>query len=528
MGRYDDVLSATLSEREDNNELALARAEQALYLDRLDECAQHLRRVRKAESLDSARIQLIEAELDYWGGSIEKATETLGEVIDTLRRSEDGVLLEIRAKLLLARCALRDGKHLDALERLHEPRRMAVAAGNDYLVGLSLYFRAQIQQRLSNNEECLADAEQAATLLARVGARRWAGQAKSIAASVQADEKRFGDAIALSEAATAIAVDLKITRDVIWAEHNAARSTLLAGDVASAASRLQALIDDERWTLNAHAELTTLYLLAFAYILQERVEEVERLGGEIAQLAGVVPSEIFPYDGDLIAAWAGARLGRTGSIDRLCKLVLEAKRFSPLRIVDARVLVADALAVEHPEFSSVMVEAARAVPQLRDRTLSGAVLARTCRLLKAGPIAWIGDRLWIAVDHPLPDYDETLVRTRRMLMLQAYLASRGVQARAARRLNMTRSNYNSLWLKLRDSVPPLIEVIEDAARPIGLRKRNPKNSNDEAGVVTERHRRGSTAASSTLPAAVSVDRSKRAQAKAKGKRDASKGRRSKS
>ncbi len=485
-----DGAQAVLSSMEDDGSanFLLAMVELALYRDDLETADRLLDEVVPGSRSEQRRTRLLAAELRFWQEAYEETRSILDPLIDEIDEGFDDLRIAIRAKLLRARCAIRTGAYADAAALAQEPARLAQASCDRYLIASATHVRGFIAARMGRNDEALRLLANAAERFGDVGARRWHAGSRSFRAAVLSNDGRHREAIAECDEVTYIAAELGIWRDMIISEHNAARALILSERADHAIRRLETLIQEERCARFAYLELMTLYLLAFAYVLVEDVAGAARVGAEIARFADAVPCEISSFDGRLIAAWAAASSGEAEHVEALAGLVLAAEAVEDReRAIDGRVLLADRLVANRPEFALALQQAARKTDVIRDQILTETVLRRVeCRL--GG-----GQLLFGAMSSLCPvggesgsDFDETLDGVRRYLLLNSYLAAGGNQSEAGRRIGLARSRFNHLWLQLFHDVPQLVAVVSaSAAAPRARSRKKRVDREDDPAVPCE-------------------------------------------
>lgn len=485
-GRFNEA--QPLIESIDVDGLELLRAEYALYLDRLDDVEMLTAR---ADDTESHRARMIRAETSFWRGHTSEAAAAAGSLVAELEASDGDVAIETRARILEARCALRQNELDAANEKLRSPAKLAHAARNVYLQAFVAYVRAMIALKTPNGKNRVELFSEAVDLFARAGARRWEGHSRALRGSVYANDGRFEEALAECDIAVNVATDLGIWRDAIWAEHTAARVLLLAGDTRKAIARLEPLLSDERWCENGYAELNTLYTLAYGRVIANDVAETAALGSEIERLAALVKSEVTPFDGRLLSSWASARAGASGGLDELCACALQAADLDRDHVADATVLLADCLTRQHAEIAGPIAAAVAKMPEFEDRELTRLVYRRLSHDIAEGPVAvLLGATPKITLDALHPDSRSALDRAERFFLVSAYLEAGGVQAEAARLMGLkVRANFHALWKKMKGEMPALVAVLEGAARPGRSRQQHAKYSN-QGEHVGKRGRRG--------------------------------------
>lgn len=473
-GRFNEA--PALIESIDEDGLELLRAEYALYLDRLNDVEMLLERT---DAPDSHRAKMIRAELAFWRGRLDEASALATALVTELEAADGEVAFEIRARMLLARCVMRRGDFETAQTMLRGPAKLAHASSSIYMQGFIAYLRAMIALKLANGQGRAALLDEAVAHFAQAGAARWEGHTRALLSIELANEGRYAEAVAECARASEVASELGIWRDEICARHMAARAHLLAGETATAIEVLVPLAEDARWCELGYSELNALYLLAFGRVVEDNPEEAGRLGAEIERLASLVETDIIPFDGRVLQAWAAARSGGADHLPGLCALAVEATAFGDGQVVDARVLLADCLTRQHPEIAACLSYAAATVAEFADRQLTRLVYDRVGRELAKGPVSFAtGLEVDLRID-PLStgvDIEGALETARRFLVVIAYLRARGNQAEAGRLLgDKYRAYFHAQWRRLGADVPELIEVIKAAARPHVSRKQGVKS-----------------------------------------------------
>jgi tetratricopeptide (TPR) repeat protein len=378
-------------ERDDSTTERLYRAEVAAYYLRHDEVNEILDGTLLAGE-DLARAECIRAEL-----AIAKARVRDAENHGTNALLESSLAgwadLELRARLILVRAAVRAGRFEEARAELPGLRRDLVASGNELRVGMSDFLAGWCALKAGQYADAEATLTDALNVFERLGCAKYQTWARSALGILQTDLREWETANRHLAEAERLAADLGCAEGMLLCRSNAARALIAAGQIDEA---IAALRDSLSWTWSegqAMAAMSLRLLLAFALGFR-RDPQAELVATELADLAGELSNQEMLLEAGLVRAWI------TGRVDAVRVLAREAERRHQRDAVRAsRIYLADL--TDKPEEAVALLDAVEN-PGVSPYDV---LIDRVRERLASAPVRVEGSRLVVDLRGPLPNLD---------------------------------------------------------------------------------------------------------------------------
>lgn len=452
----------------------LWRAEVLLYLDRLEEAAAMVDRVRALPpgGADWIRASLINAEIAHEQGEIDTAEELLQEAL-TSREIHDHPSLLARARLRMARIAHLRQQPMLSLEGLLVARQLAQQTGNAYVEGQIASGRAACWFALGKEAETETCHQEAIELLSRAEGLRRHAAAKLEYAAFLSEIGRHDEALSLATAAERTASEIGIQRDLVRAVECAARALVGLGRYAEAVERTGMVLDRPQTSRRPGAEIPALKIRAEAafalghFDLASSAAETARARAEASGDEGDV------FDARLLAARARAKAREQSAVAELRSLKGEADASgSERRRLESRLYLAEALTGVSPLEAEVLCAEAKAFALASaDRHLR-AELGRVERLVETAPLRQEGEGIFtVDVRSQWPSLKSAREALERFLITKAVDECGGNLAAAGRLLGESRFQMHYLWKQMHDE-SARERAAADGKRP---RTRRPRN-----------------------------------------------------
>jgi tetratricopeptide (TPR) repeat protein len=342
--------------------------------------------------------------------------------------------LELRARLILVRAAVRAGRFEEARAELPGLRRDLVAAEvvNELRVAVCDYLMGFVCIKAGEYDEAEALLELSLAAFRQIGVTRWAAWALSLLGVFHTDLHDFEAAERSLAEAESMAAEMGCVAGMLTCRGNLARARIAGGRIDEA---IESLRDSLTWVTSEAQVVPAMnarLLLAFALGYQGHKEEARRVAGELVAMACEIRNREFELHGQILAAWVN---GHTDGLRSLVALGLHSdhERTAWLYLADLAGRTDEAAAMLERATSIERENGGNPWDRLADRVRSR---------IHSCPIQYETNRLVIDLGRGLPNFNEAMGAVRRFLVTAALDRADGNQTQAAALVGLTRSVFH--------------------------------------------------------------------------------------